>query len=246
MTRFAGVALIGAILLVSPPVVRAQTSGQDSASALSPDGRDDGSSSSTLKGAIADSLRLLFIEHTTRILFQEKTRRELGGPFFADYVRSLHVPRTWGDGDRWGVNYIGHPIHGAAAGFIWLNNEPGSHDPELGFSKAYWASRARATAWAAAYSLQFEVGALSEASIGNVGMRPGTAGWVDHVMTPVGAFGFMVAEDVIHRHVLTRIELWTDNRLVRAVSRTLLNPSRTLSYAAQGQMPWARQAEPGR
>jgi len=65
-------------------------------------------------------------------------------------------------------------------------------------------------------------------------------------MTPVGAFGFMVAEDVIHRHVLTRIESWTDNRLVRAVSRTLLNPSRTLSYAAQGQMPWARQAEPGR
>jgi len=220
---------------VSPPIVGAQDGSHEASSTLS----RDASPSSTWKGAVADSIRLLLIEHTTRILFQEKTRRELGGPFFPDYARSLHIPRTWGDGDRWGVNYIGHPIHGAAAGYIWLDHEPGSHDPSLGFSKAYWASRVRASAWAAAYSLQFEIGPLSEASIGNVGMRPGTTGWVDHVMTPVGAFGFMVAEDLVQRHVVTRIESWTDNRLIRAVSRTVLTPSRTLSYAAQGRMPWA-------
>ena len=45
------------------------------------------------------------------------------------------------------------------------------------------------------YSFQFEFGPLSEASIGNVGLRPNTTGWVDHVITPVGALGFMVAED---------------------------------------------------
>jgi len=227
------------ILFQAPAVLRAQTDSQDSTVTLSRDRSDD--DGSALKGAIADSLRLLFIEHTTRVLFQEKTRRELGGPFFADYVRSLHLPHTWGDGDHWAVNDIGHPIHGAAAGFVWLNHERGSHDPELGFSKGYWASRARATAWAAVYSVQFEVGPLSEASIGNVGKDPRTTGWTDYVMTPVGAFGFMVAEDLIHRHVLTHIEKWTDNRLLQAVSRTLLNPSRTLSYAAQGQMPWTRE-----
>jgi hypothetical protein len=221
--------------LVSPPIVGAQDGSHETSSTLS----RDAAAPSTWKGAIADSIRLLFIEHTTRILFQEKTRRELGGPFFPDYARSLHVPRTWDDGDRWAVNYIGHPIHGAAAGYIWLDHEPGSHDPSLGFSKAYWASRARASAWAAAYSLQFEIGPLSEASIGNVGMRPGTTGWIDHVMTPVGAFGFMVAEDLVQRHVVTRIESWTENRLIRTVSRTILTPSRTLSYAAQGRMPWA-------
>jgi hypothetical protein len=147
---------------------------------------------SALRGAILDSINLLLIEHSSRIAFQSKTRRELAGPFFKDYVRSLKFPKTWKDGDRWYVNYVGHPIHGAAAGFIWLDQVDGSHDPSLGFSKSYWASRGRATAWAASYSIQFEVGPFSEASIGNVGMHPNTTGWVDHVVTPVGALGFMV------------------------------------------------------
>ena len=130
--------------------------------------------SPTWRGALEDSLRLLAIEHSIRIGFQDKTRRELGGPFWKDYHRSVRTPQTWGDGDSAFVNYIGHPIHGAASGYIWLDHEDGAHDPELGFSRAYWASRSRATAWAAGYSLQFEFGPLSEASIGNVGLNPET------------------------------------------------------------------------
>lgn len=199
---------------------------------------------STLKGAIADSFRLLLIEHTTRIAFQQKTRRELGGPFFDDYFRSVRIPDTWEDGDSWGVNYIGHPIHGAASGFIWLDHEDGAHDPDLGFSKEYWTSRARATAWAAVYSFQFEFGPFSEASIGNVGLRPNTTGWVDHVVTPAGALGFMVAEDALDRYLIVKIESWTGNRLLRALARMALNPSRTLSNAAQGRAPWSRSVRP--
>jgi len=142
------------------------------------------------------------------------------------------------------VNYVGHPIHGAASGFIWLDHEDGSHDPRLGFSKEYWGSRTRALAWAAGYSLQFEFGPLSEASIGNVGLNAATTGWVDHVITPIGAFGFIIGEDVVDRYVITRIESWTANRTVRAISRTVLNPSRTLSNAAQGRAPWFRAARP--
>jgi hypothetical protein len=191
--------------------------------------------STNWKGAFRDSLSLLMIEHTTRILFQEKTRRELGGPFFEDYKRSLKIPTTWNDGDSWGVNYIGHPIHGAAAGFIWLDHEAGSHDPRLGFSKRYWASRGRATAWAAAYSLQFEFGPLSEASIGNVGLHPNTTGWVDHVVTPAGAFGFMVVEDILDRWLITPFESRTDSRAARVVVRVLFNPARSLSNISQGE-----------
>jgi hypothetical protein len=199
---------------------------------------------STWKGAITDSLRLLVIEHTLRIAFQDKTRRELGGPFLRDYTRAVRIPKTWGDGDSWGVNYVGHPIHGAAAGFIWLDHEDGSHDPKLGFSKEYWASRSRALAWAASYSMQFEFGPLSEASIGNVGLRSGTTGWVDHAVTPAGALAFMVAEDALDRYLITRIESWTGNRLIRAFSRVALNPSRTMSNAAQGRSPWFRAVRP--
>jgi hypothetical protein len=199
---------------------------------------------STWKGAFADSLRLLMLEHSTRIAFQGKTRAELGGPFFKDYRRSLRLPQTWEDGDSWAVNYVGHPIHGAAAAFIWLDHEDGSHDPDLGFSRAYWASRGRATAWAAGYSLQFEFGPFSEASIGNVGLRPDTTGWVDHVVTPAGALGFVVAEDALDRYLVRRIEGWTGNTTIRAIARTVLNPSRTMSNAAQGRTPWFRAARP--
>jgi hypothetical protein len=202
------------------------------------------SGTSTWKGALEDSLRLLTLEHTTRIVFQPKTRRELGGPFFSDYFHSLKVPRSWGDGDSWDINYIGHPIHGAAAGFIWLDHDRGANDSKLGFSKAYWASRSRALAWATAYSLQFEFGLMSEASIGNVGLRPNTTGWVDHIVTPAGAFAFMVAEDALDRHVITRIESWTSNGFVRALARMALNPSRTMSNTAEGRAPWSRPVRP--
>src|SRR6476659_7492589 len=79
--------------------------------------------SSTWKGALGDSMRLLGIEHGVRIAFQSKTRRELPGPFWNDYLRSIKTPRTWEDGDSWFVNYIGHPIHGAASGRVWIDHD---------------------------------------------------------------------------------------------------------------------------
>src|SRR4029453_2005855 len=67
-------------------------------------------------GVVADSLKLLMVEHVTRIAFQEKTRRELSGPFWPDYQRSVRLPRQWEDTDAGGVNYIGPPIQGAPVG----------------------------------------------------------------------------------------------------------------------------------
>jgi hypothetical protein len=230
------------LALGTPTAALAQ--GGDAAHDASPDPSELATEPSTWKGAFVDSLRLLLLEHGTRVAFQHKTRRELGGHFFGDYRRSLKIPDTWNDGDSAAVNYIGHPIHGAAAGFVWLDHEDGAHDPRLGFSRAYWASRSRATAWAAGYSVQFEWGPFSEASIGNVGIRPGTTGWVDHVITPVGALGFMVAEDAIDRFLIVRIESWTSNKVLRAIARTLLNPSRTMSNGVQGRSPWWRPVRP--
>ena len=185
-------------------------------------------------------LRLLAIEHGIRVAFQHKTRAELAGPFFKDYLRSTKMRDTWGDGDGRAVNYVGHPIHGAASGYIWLDHEDGAHDPDIGWSREYWASRSRAFAWSTGYSLQFEFGPLSEASIGNVGLRPNTTGWVDHVVTPIGALGFIVAEDALDRYFIRWFESKTNNRVWRASIRMLVNPSRTLSNTAQGRTPWFR------
>ena len=193
-----------------------------------------------LGAVFGDSLRLLLIEHGSRIAFQAKTRKALAGPFFADYVDSLRIPPQWGDTDRWYVNYVGHPIHGAAAGYIWLDHEPGA-PVEISRSRRYWASRGRAMAWAAAYSVQFEVGPLSEASIGNVGMNPETTGWVDHVVTPAGAFGWIVVEDALDRFLVKWVERHTRNPVVRASLRLALNPGRALSNSTAGRSPWHRQ-----
>lgn len=190
-------------------------------------------------GAIGDSMKLLLIEHGIRIAAQEKTRRELGGPFFEDYRRSVRVPRQWEDSDAWWVNYLGHPIHGAAAGYIWLDHDPRA-PVEIELSRRYWATRAKAAAWASAYSLQFEFGPLSEASIGNVGLQPETTGWVDHVVTPIGAFGLIVVEDALDRYLVKWIEARTNNRVTRASLRLIFNPARTFSNAVGGHLPWYR------
>ena len=193
----------------------------------------------SVSGALGDSFKLLLIEHGVRIAFQEKTRRQLAGPFWKDYRRSVHVPAHWEDTDSWLVNYIGHPIHGAAAGFIWIDHGPPRKAP-LGFGWSYWASRGRAAAFVAAYSFQFEIGPLSEASIGNVGLRPETTGWVDFAVTPGAGFGLIAAEDLLDRYLVEWVEKHAGNRVARATLRMLFNPSRTLANLAQNRAPWHR------
>jgi hypothetical protein len=100
--------------------VSAQAASHESQQTSTPDPSELAPAPSTWKGAFTDSLRLLLVEHSTRVAFQGKTRRELGGSFFGDYKRSLRVPDTWDDGDSWAVNCVGHPIHGAAGSFGWI------------------------------------------------------------------------------------------------------------------------------
>jgi hypothetical protein len=206
-------------------------------------GVNDDREGTDVLGTFTDSLKLLFLEHGFRVAFQEKTRRELGGNFWGDYRRSVRIPSQWEDTDAWWVNYIGHPVHGAAAGYLWIDHEPGA-PADISLERRYWSSRGRATAWAAAYSLQFEIGPLSEASIGNVGMRSETTGWVDHVVTPVGAFGLIVAEDALDRFLVRWVETRVRNRFVRATLRLALNPGRTLSNTSTGRAPWHRAGRP--
>jgi hypothetical protein len=204
-----------------------------------PDVRSHGAGHELL-GTFVDSLKLLAIEHGLRISLQPKTRDELRGNFWRDYRRSLRVPHQWEDGDPWLVNYIGHPLQGAAAGYIWLDHA-GERHPDISLARSYWASRAQAAAWAAVYSVQFEFGPLSEASIGNVGLRGDTTGWVDHVTTPAGAFALMVGEDALDRYFVKWVEGHTPNRFFRAALRMTFNPSRTFSNATTGHLPWYRE-----
>lgn len=185
----------------------------------------------------------LAFKHAFRIAAQPKTRAELGGPFFADYARSLQGIRGWDDGDSDFVNYVAHPIMGSAAGYIYLSNERGA-EKQFEMSSRYWGSRLRATGFAAAYTVAFEVAPLSEASVGNVGMHPGTNGAVDFVITPLGGLGMMVAEDALDKHVLQRIERGSRSRWMVATLRCVLTPARSAAQLSKFKPPWRRAGRP--
>ncbi|MFL6467853.1 MAG: hypothetical protein ACJ72Z_07835, partial [Pyrinomonadaceae bacterium] len=122
------------------------------------------------KPALVQSGLFLAIQHGFRMT-EEKTRSELDGPFFSDWKDSVKNLKGWDDGGKVFTNYVAHPMQGAITSRIFLNNSGKARLVEFGGSKVYWESRMKAMAWSALWSLQFEIGPLSESSLGNVGQK---------------------------------------------------------------------------
>lgn len=195
--------------------------------------------------ALKQSLLFLTIEHGFRLGTEPSTRADLKGPFFKDWFKSASNLRDWRDGDEFYVNYVGHPMQGAVTGFIQIQNDPHGISQQIGLNKAYWESRRRAFWWSAAYSTQFELGPLSESSIGNVGLRPSVKSrhpqaFVDIVITPVVGTAWLVGEDALDRFLIRQIEDKTTNRVIRIFARSLLNPGRSFANLMRGRWFWYR------
>ena len=192
------------------------------------------------KPALSQSMRFLLMEHGFRLAMQPKTRQRLGGPFFSDYADSVKALGGWGDGDNLFINYVGHPMQGAMSGYIQIQNDKRGKTLEFSNSKEYWQSRLKALAWNAAYSTQFELGPISESSIGNVGQRKGMSGYVDLVTTPTGGFALLITEDALDRYIVRKWESRTDNVKMRGFYRVALNPCRAFANVLRGKSPWFR------
>lgn len=190
------------------------------------------------RSAIGQSLMFLAIQHGYAVT-QPKTREALKGKFWKNYVRSVKSLSRWDDGGRFFTNYIAHPMQGAFTGFIYVQNDPKGLKQQFGTSKDYWQSRLKAMAWSAAWSTQFEIGPVSQASIGNVGLK-GKQTWGDIVVTPTVGTAMLVSEDAIDRFVVKRIERSTGNFYVRIFARMLLNPTRTVANVFRFKPPWYR------
>jgi hypothetical protein len=190
------------------------------------------------KPAFEQALLFLAVQHGYA-LTQPKTRRDLHGPFLRDYFSSVKSLHGWADGGRFFTNYVAHPMQGSMLAFVWVQNDPADSHARFGRSASYWRGRMKAVAWSAAWSTQFEIGPVSQASIGNVGLH-GKQTWVDLVMTPAGGAAWLVAEDALDRFVVRRIEARTDNTLVRIGARMLLNPTRSAANLLRFQRPWRR------
>jgi len=196
------------------------------------------------KPAILQSMRFLAFQHGAR-MFQKRTNSELGGNFFKDWFDSVKGLRGWEDGDKRYINYIAHPLQGSLTGRIYVNNSDWARRQEFGASDDYWKSRLKAMAWSAAWSTQFELGPISEASIGNVGLREKNGrsrmGYVDLVMTPVAGTGVLIGEDFIDKYVLRNwLERKSASRTVIRLLRTLLTPTTSVANILRWQPPWKR------
>jgi hypothetical protein len=172
---------------------------------------------------LPQSLGFLGIEPSFRWVTEEGARR-LHRSFFDGYVDSLNSLHGWGNGDPFYVSYVGHPMQGAVAGYLFVQNDRKFRDVELGKNRQYWKSRLRAAAFAWAYSEQFEIGPVSEASIGQAFFPQQS--FVEQVATPAIGMAWMIAEDSMDRYVIKRIEARAHNPYVRLLVRSGLNPTR--------------------
>lgn len=211
--------------------------------------KDTRANSFKWRSAMEQAVSFLMIEHAFRIAKEPTTRKELAGPFFTDYVDSVKGLGGWGDGDEFYVNYIGHPMEGAVSGFIEVQNDPRGSKMQFG-NEGYWKNRLRAMAFTTVYSTQFEIGPISEASIGNVGrdrrieLPNGGQGFVDVVITPTLGTGWLVGEDILDRYVIEKLERKTSNRFLQMMLRGL-NPARSFSNMLRGKVPWHRDTRGG-
>lgn len=190
--------------------------------------------------AVKQSLLFLSLQHGYAMT-QPKTRDALHGPFFKDYARSVKSLHGWADGGRFFTNYVAHPLQGSMTGFIQIQNDPVGARQRFGASGAYWRSRLKAVAWTAAWSTQFEIGPVSQASIGNVGEH-GKQTYVDLVMTPVGGLALLVIEDALDKYLVERIERRHNSYYLKITSRMLLNPTRSVANLLRFKKPWHRDA----
>ena len=188
--------------------------------------------------ALKQSLIFLGVQHGYAFT-QRKTRRDLKGPFFKDYISSVESLHGWADGGKFFTNYIAHPMQGSLLGFIQVQNDPKGVKLHYNESSAYWRSRLKALAWSAAWSTQFEIGPVSQASIGNVGLH-GKQTYVDIVMTPTAGIGLLVLEDFLDENLVKVIERNSKNFYVKIVSRTFLNPTRSVANLLRFKSPWYR------
>jgi hypothetical protein len=189
------------------------------------------------------SFAFLAFEQTFRTATEQGTRDGFGGSFIGGYGNAVGNLHGWADGDPFLVNYVGHPMQGSVTGFVWQHNDRAYRDVVFGKNARYWKAKLRGAAFSWLYSVQFEIGPLSEASLGHIQASYPQQGFADHVVTPVIGLGWTIVEDSLDRYVIRTIEVHTPNPYFRALARGL-NPSRSFANVLVGQFPWHRDDRP--
>ncbi len=171
------------------------------------------------------------------------------GKWWERYIDSAAQWRWdhWSDDNPFLDDYVAHPFMGAITNSIWIQNDP--KGMTLGFQndREYWRSRLRALAWSTFYSFAWKLGPFGEASIGHngdhyftdKGVLTNETGWVELVTTPVGGFGWTIAEDYLDKHVVTKLEDKSRNPVLLTMDN-FLTPARGFANILRFRPPWYR------
>jgi hypothetical protein len=201
---------------------------------------------------LSQSFFFLSTQHLGNIAMDHDTRNALThGSFWGDYTYCVEHYRwsRWKDDDPFFVDYVGHPMMGAVTSSIYEQNDPKQRALMYENSRRYWMGRLRAMAYSAAYSAQWKVGPLSEASIGNTGLfyyvrardRVWTneTGMQDFFFTPIGGMAWNVGEDVFDRFVLSRVRHATRNKWLLLAS-SMATPGKSAANVSRFRATYYR------
>lgn len=123
---------------------------------------------------IGEEFFYIGVKTVYRLASEPKTRSNLGGPFFSDwgYILQNIQLNKWGDGGKMFANDIGHPLDGSIAAFIYRRNDDNTRNLTFDLHNSeYRKGIFKAFLVAAAVSTESEIGPLSEATIGHVGLK---------------------------------------------------------------------------
>jgi hypothetical protein len=218
------------------------------------------------KGLLLQSFAFNMMQNATRIITADQNDRHLllNKPYWSDYWASLQQfnMHRWNDGDSIKVNYIGHPMEGAIAGYIEVQNDPRGRELRFSRNRDYWNSRFRAFLWETVYSTYWETGPTGETAIFNQGgftypigckkndlaceataKYTNNTGWVDFVITPIIGTLWLLGEDTIDRYVSDPLVERHPNAFGIKLVRASLNPPASLANILRGHFPWWRDYE---
>jgi hypothetical protein len=218
------------------------------------------------KGLLLQSFAFDMLSNATRVITADQSDRHLllNKPYWSDYWASLQQfnMHRWNDGDSIKVNYIGHPMEGAIAGYIEVQNDPRGRDLKISRGRPYWNSRFRAFLWQTVYSTQWEMGPIGETAIFNQGgftypigcpkndlacdataKYTNNTGWVDFIITPIAGTLWMIGEDAIDRYISDPLVRRHPDSFGIKMVRASLNPPSSLANILRGHFPWWRDYE---
>jgi hypothetical protein len=161
-------------------------------------------------------------EHAERVLMEPKTRDQLNGRFFHEWLDDVAQYRygLWSDGDKFFTSYIGHPLQGAVVeGIFWQNDDRVRFSEQDFHSAAYRKALLQAFAFAAVDAVQL-------------------------IMNEVGGTAMTIGFQWVDKHFQKPLENRIQSRALIDTMRIFTNPPQSLANFFRFRTPWYRDNRP--